>query len=59
MFAVSQVVLWYGVRWVIAQMDPMRKKKEESQLQAREIFEKLGVLNDVVESLKNACVLDI
>jgi ATP-dependent 26S proteasome regulatory subunit len=27
---ISNVILWYGVKWVLNQMDPMRKKKDES-----------------------------
>jgi ATPase family AAA domain-containing protein 1 len=40
-FITSQICLYYGVKWVISQMDPMRGKKDESKSKARLILERL------------------
>ncbi len=39
----AQAVMFYGVRWLIKQMDPMRKKKDEAAVQAKSTFARLGV----------------
>jgi len=48
LFVLSQLFLWYGVKWIIGQMDPMRKKKDESSQQAKFIMERLRVMGLVI-----------
>ncbi|KAI3657624.1 hypothetical protein MP638_001343 [Amoeboaphelidium occidentale] len=43
LFIVSQVILWYGVKWILKQMDPLSKKKEESALKAKALFSRLNL----------------
>lgn len=40
---ISQVVLFYGVRWLVRQMDPMRKKKDESAESSKRLLTRLGI----------------
>ena len=43
LIVVSQVLLYYGVKWAVSQMDPLHKKKQQSSAQAKAIFERMGV----------------
>ncbi|KAI9003906.1 AAA-domain-containing protein [Hyaloraphidium curvatum] len=39
----SQVALYYGVKWILSNMDPSRKKKESAKQQSGAVFKRLGV----------------
>ncbi|KAI8928524.1 P-loop containing nucleoside triphosphate hydrolase protein [Entophlyctis helioformis] len=42
LLALSQVALFYGVKWVMASLDPMRKKREDAKSKSSRILSKLG-----------------
>ncbi|KAI8817791.1 P-loop containing nucleoside triphosphate hydrolase protein [Fimicolochytrium jonesii] len=42
-FALSQVVLYFGVKWVLAGMDPFKKKKEEAKAKSTRVLGRLGL----------------
>ncbi|KAJ3177621.1 hypothetical protein HDU87_004374 [Geranomyces variabilis] len=42
-FALSQVVLYFGVKWVLAGLDPFKKKKEEARAKSSRVLGKLGL----------------
>ncbi|KAI8840237.1 ATPase [Chytridium lagenaria] len=43
LFALSQVALYYGVKWVLNSMDPHKKKRDEAKLKSSKIFSRLGI----------------
>lgn len=59
MLVASQVFLWYGVKWVIAQMDPMRKQKDESQSKSREILRRLKIENQELDEYETIIASEI
>ena len=59
LFVASQVFLWYGVKWVVSQMDPMRKKKDESKSKARVILERLKVQNEDLNEYEHIIASEI
>ncbi|KAJ3112391.1 hypothetical protein HDU96_004603 [Phlyctochytrium bullatum] len=42
-FAVSQVALYYGVKWLLQSLDPMKKKRDEAKMKSSKIFTRLGI----------------
>ncbi|KNC96486.1 uncharacterized protein SPPG_08076 [Spizellomyces punctatus DAOM BR117] len=42
-FALSQVVLYFGVKWVLSSLDPFKKKKEEAKAKSNRVLGKLGI----------------
>ncbi|KAI9106116.1 P-loop containing nucleoside triphosphate hydrolase protein [Phlyctochytrium arcticum] len=42
-FALSQVVLYFGVKWVLSSMDPFKKKKDEARAKSSRVLGKLGI----------------
>ncbi|KAJ8330431.1 mitochondrial dynamin GTPase Msp1 [Batrachochytrium dendrobatidis] len=43
LLALSQVALYYGVKWVISSLDPMRNKRADSKSKSNKIMSKLGL----------------
>lgn len=43
LLALSQVVLYYGVKWVLQNLDPMAKKKVEAKEKSAKMFIRLGI----------------
>jgi 3-deoxy-D-arabino-heptulosonate 7-phosphate (DAHP) synthase class II len=60
MIGISQVALYYGVKWIMQQMDPMRKKKEEAKAKAKAVKGRLNLeeveLNDYEEVIMSEVV---
>lgn len=42
---ISNLALYYGMKWIIRQLDPMRKIKDKSAEEAKQIFHRLGIQN--------------
>lgn len=42
-FAISQVVLYYAVKYVLNNLDPMKDKKKEAKAKSEQVLGKLGV----------------
>jgi hypothetical protein len=47
-FAISQVALYYAVKYVLSSLDPMRDKKKEAKAKSEQVLGKLGVSVTVV-----------
>lgn len=48
-FALSQVVLYFGVKWAISTMDPMRKRKQDAKEKTDRLIDRLGINLDLSE----------
>lgn len=53
-FALSQVVLYFGVKWVLSGLDPFKKKKEEAKAKSSRVLGKLGVNRNSLEELQSS-----
>ncbi|KAJ3100234.1 hypothetical protein HDU97_002418 [Phlyctochytrium planicorne] len=42
-FALSQVALYYGVKWILNSLDPQKKKRDDAKLKSSKIFGRLGI----------------
>lgn len=47
-FAISQVALYYAVKYVLSSLDPMKDKKKEAKAKSEQVLGKLGVSVTVV-----------
>ncbi|KXS09482.1 AAA-domain-containing protein [Gonapodya prolifera JEL478] len=43
LFALSQVVLFVGIKWFLSSYDPQQKERKKSSEEARKIFKRLGI----------------
>ncbi|KAI9349448.1 P-loop containing nucleoside triphosphate hydrolase protein [Zopfochytrium polystomum] len=43
LFALSQVALYYGVKWVMQSLDPNSKKRQEAKQKSAKMFGRLGI----------------
>ncbi|KAI9340466.1 P-loop containing nucleoside triphosphate hydrolase protein, partial [Obelidium mucronatum] len=43
LFALSQVALFYGVKWVLASLDPVGESRKGTKAKSEEIFKRLGI----------------
>lgn len=51
LLVVGQVVLWYGLKYALKEMDPMRKKKDQSVLKSKSILQRLGLKSSASNDL--------
>ncbi|KAJ3289515.1 hypothetical protein HDU79_004003 [Rhizoclosmatium sp. JEL0117] len=43
LFALSQVALFYGVKWVLSSLDPLAAKNKDAKNKADQMFKRLGI----------------
>ncbi|KAJ3028863.1 UNVERIFIED_CONTAM: hypothetical protein HDU68_000736 [Siphonaria sp. JEL0065] len=43
LFALSQVALFYGVKWVLASLDPVGESRKGTKAKSEEVFRRLGI----------------
>ncbi|KAI3636473.1 hypothetical protein MIR68_005825 [Amoeboaphelidium protococcarum] len=51
LLVVGQVVLWYGLKYALKELDPMRKKKDQSVLKSKSILQRLGLKSSASNDL--------
>lgn len=59
LLVISQVAVWYGVKWAIGQLDPMRKKKDESRATAEKILGRLKLEQESLNEYEHIIAADI
>ncbi|KAI9207620.1 AAA-domain-containing protein [Polychytrium aggregatum] len=45
LFALSQVALYYGVKWALGALDPFKQKKDAAKAKREKVFGRLGIKN--------------
>ncbi|CAG8682437.1 12055_t:CDS:2, partial [Funneliformis mosseae] len=58
-FALSQVALYYAVKYVLSSLDPMKDKKKEAKAKSEQVLGKLGMKNTKLNEYEEVILSEV